>query len=532
MLKTQISREELNKLGEEIRSHFELSAVERGLEYQQKGYVYNTEVLPNRTIVSKVQGSGVYDVKLDLDFFGLSECSCPFDGYCMHMAAVFFYAYSVYGRPDGFIKDWRHRQEQPQFVQSGASKLHRQTALLASLQPAASSLKEASSAEEWAVHIQQELGSFSDRHNQYKYEVDEYYSAAVQTAVRPSTWWGPVPKRLLALYGSVYGLLRLEQDYAEGGFSMLHRQASYRETAEAMIDRLELSLEEIDAPETIRRFPEQVHRLGELVSETLAHRPGAMLADWLHVYRLLWSRLLVHQPAWTEQEVARLDRTQSEQDDWLAARAHFDVMAGADQQAWERFRKASSFHPRQALFYVRELQRTEQWERLWSWLEWLLPQCKRTDRDFFHALCQSAAEAAKQLDREREWLNVLASMLPASYSVYTEYLIKSGRIREWTDYHLYERISVNQIHPAELRAAEAVDPALIFPLYHQSIERCIMQKNRPSYKEATRLIKKLGSLYLKAGLSDRYDAYLLRLSLQFARLRAFQEELTKGKLNR
>ncbi|TMV48178.1 SWIM zinc finger family protein [Paenibacillus mesophilus] len=538
MLKTQITREELERLGEEIRRHFELHTVERGLEFQQKGYVYNTEVLPGRAIVSKVQGGEVYDVKLDLDFFGLSECSCPYEGCCEHMAAVFFYAYSAYARPDFFVKDWKLRQEEPRVARSG-SKLHRQTALLPSAQPATVSLKESAAPEEWFAHIEREFAAFSERHNQWKYDIEEYYSAAVQTAIRPSTWWLPGTKKLLTAMGLLYALQKLERDYDAGGQGTAPRLLNYRETAEMLERRLEETADEIDAVETARRWPDHLHSLGAFASEAMTAKPAVPYVRWLDVYRLLWTRLL-RQEAWMEQEAARLERiladfaplTESARDDLLKARAHFDVLTGLDKEAWSRLGKTASFHPEEGLFYAGEFRRTGQWERLWLWLQWLLPQCRKTDRDLFQKLCSYAAEASKPLGREDEWARALVSMLPASYYVYTEFLVKTGRFRDWAEYHLAERVAVFELYPSDLRAAETHDPTLVFPLYHQSIERCILQKNRTAYKEAIRLMKKLASLYTQAGQPERYELFLRKLSQQYSRLRAFREELTKGKLLR
>lgn len=538
MLKKQITREELDRLGEEIRRHFDLPTVEQGLEHQQKGYVYNTEVLPDRSIVSKVQGGEAYSVKLDLDFFGLSECSCPFDGYCKHMAAVFFYAYSVYARPDAFVKDWKQRQEEP-LPGRNSSKLHRQTALLPSAQPAAVGLKENATPDEWFAHIAAEFTAFAERHNQWKYDIDEYYSAALLTAIRPSTWWVPGAKKLLTLFGLLYALHKLEQNFNTGGPAAAQRRPDYASTAEALERRLEETAGETDAGEAAARWPEHVLAMAAFVSREMSAKPEAPLVRWIDAYRLLWTRLL-RQEQWMAQEVAAIDSLletsaympEAVQDDWRKARAHFDVLAGRDKEAWLALRRAASFHPGEALFYAKSFRETGQWERLWRWLQWLLPQCRKSDRELFQQLCAHAAEAAKELGREDEWVRALVSMLPASYYVYTEFLIKARRFRDWTNYHLAERVAVFELYPADLRAAETHDPTVVFPLYHQTIDRCILQKNRASYKEAIRLLKKLAALYHQAGQQDRYELFLQRLSLQYARLRAFREELTKGKLLR
>ncbi|MDT2246553.1 hypothetical protein P7H16_05635 [Paenibacillus larvae] len=81
----------------------------------------------------------------------------------------------------------------------------------------------------------------------------------------------------------------------------------------------------------------------------------------------------------------------------------------------------------------------------------------------------------------------------------------------------------------ELKAVEETDPALLLPLYHQSIERAILEKNRSSYKIAVRLLKELQEYYRILGRELQWKQYITFLSDKYARLRAFQEEFKKGK---
>lgn len=537
MLKSQITREELELLGAEIRRHIGLDVVERGLELQQKGYVYNTEVLPEGAIVSKVQDSVVFEVRLEPGQFGQSVCSCPYEAHCEHQAAVFFYTYAVYARPDAFVKEWKHRQDaQPQAPAAKASRLHRQTALAPSAQPDTAPLKEAASAEEWLTHIDSELDAFLERHPSWKYELEEYYSAAVQTAIRPSAWWLPGTKRLLTIQALLAAMRRMEKQFA---FDQSGRNLSqYKQAAGHLTERIDELCDASDTKETAARWPEHAQRIGAYISEQL-HRPAdPPLVRWIQLYRIVWARLLVD-PAWREREEIRLERLLNspgspsfENDAWRKAKAHFDMLAERDREAWRRLEQLPAFHPEEGLFYIGELRRAEQWERLWRWLQWLLPQCGKTDRDLFRKLCAYAAEAAKPLQREDEWARALVSLLPSSYYVYTEFLIQAGRFRDWIDYHTLEQAAIPELYPADLRTIETHDPRLVLPLYHQSIERNIAQKNRNAYKEAIRLIKKLATLYDGARQPERFEQYLQHLSLHYSRLRAFREELKKGKLLR
>jgi uncharacterized Zn finger protein len=87
-----------------------------------------------------------------------------------------------------------------------------------------------------------------------------------------------------------------------------------------------------------------------------------------------------------------------------------------------------------------------------------------------------------------------------------------------------------ELHPEELHLLEKEDLKLLLPLYHQAVERCILEKNRTSYKDAVKLLKKLKTYYKRLKQQQRWEQYIVRLAAQYTRLRAFQEELRKGKV--
>ncbi len=94
---------------------------------------------------------------------------------------------------------------------------------------------------------------------------------------------------------------------------------------------------------------------------------------------------------------------------------------------------------------------------------------------------------------------------------------------------LANRVSPNDLYSVDLQSVEKQNPALVLPLYHQAVERCIAGKNRTAYKSATKLLKKLNNLYKKLDRLNDWEDYIYRLAVKYSRLRALQEELRKGK---
>ncbi|MOA27212.1 hypothetical protein D3C78_1480700 [compost metagenome] len=81
-----------------------------------------------------------------------------------------------------------------------------------------------------------------------------------------------------------------------------------------------------------------------------------------------------------------------------------------------------------------------------------------------------------------------------------------------------------------LREIAKLAPRALMPLYHQSVDALIQSRNRQGYKMAVKQLKKLERLYKSDKDLPRWNQYISGLVRKHQRLRAFQEELWKGKI--
>ncbi|MCB7070790.1 hypothetical protein LIZ76_12520 [Caldibacillus sp. 210928-DFI.2.22] len=81
-----------------------------------------------------------------------------------------------------------------------------------------------------------------------------------------------------------------------------------------------------------------------------------------------------------------------------------------------------------------------------------------------------------------------------------------------------------------LRTIQKEEPQYLLPYYHRKVQMAIDQKNRQSYKEAVRHLKKLRTIYKKLKKEEKWEVYFEQLLHETKRLRAFQEECQRGKL--
>ena len=79
-------------------------------------------------------------------------------------------------------------------------------------------------------------------------------------------------------------------------------------------------------------------------------------------------------------------------------------------------------------------------------------------------------------------------------------------------------------------AAEKTKPELAIELYETVVTTLILNKNRPSYKQATKHLLRIRSLYEGIDMQSSWSIYIKQLRDTYPTLKALQEELQKAKL--
>jgi hypothetical protein len=124
----------------------------------------------------------------------------------------------------------------------------------------------------------------------------------------------------------------------------------------------------------------------------------------------------------------------------------------------------------------------------------------------------------------------MRSLLPYSYNEFNHYIVEQEDYETWADLQMVVGFHVVD-HPRELlKRIEQTDLKVLLPLYHRAVNDAIQERNRPSYKLAVRYLKKLRTYYKKLKQVDRWNDFIVKLASEHKRLRAFQEELERGKL--
>jgi len=543
LLKTRISRLQVDELAQEVEAALKPITIERGLDYYLKRYVYN--VVINKTRVqATVEGTYRYLVNIDLANFHLSRCSCPVGMRCKHMAAVFFYLYALYDDPENFFAQL---QNTPRTGQRAALAQRKESLSMNKpwpryeLPPNSKFLQgakaqgegslETGSIEEWDEYLAREFKhlDYGDlRSDRYSLAVYERFLESVGRRCRS---WGTPAKNLLTLHGYLFIMEQAEKRATrerDNYFLINNLKLVTRQFTPGLLET-GFSLNDPEARKNYAPY----YSAARVKLRQLLPGEDTSLFDWLNIYRLLWSYAF-RELSWIKEESGYLDQLlkgqrSAGQYNTAMARAFLAFMLNDDRTAW-RVMARIQVKVNDLIPYLQFFERHEKLDRLGEWLRWLSPRVNPASISEVEAMGRFWLKAAGNGRGWEEPLNALKSWLPKSSQIYAHSLIRAERYRTWVDFHIFRQTPYDYINREELKRVEAADPALLLPLYHHWAARLIEAKNRPAYKAAVKVLKKLRTCYRKLKRIEEWNRFICHLTGNYSRLRALQEELSKGKL--
>jgi uncharacterized Zn finger protein len=511
--------------------------LKRGWQYYTDGQVNSVNAGGHDQIYGVVQGSDLYAVILDGGQFRYSSCTCPYPGFCKHMAAVYLQYVQQQG---GHVQAERayfrllglkmagtlvSKQQQPQQVPP-IQKAHQEQS--AQAQPG-----EDASAEEWLDWMNRTYGEMWQkcRHSLHALQ-------PVLTSLKSlSRDW---PKRLQRLHWSLSIIFVLEQAERAittvDSFSRYYHEMSFSRMAEPWVEHLYTLISELEPLELDMTEEAWSDRLTALVKARAA-RGEAQLFDWGYIYLALCEKLSENR-SWYERELGSLlELTDAEAGGAASSFLHAAIgilyfLDGRDELALEHF-AITGFERSQRIMYPCAAQRMEEekWELVELWMSFLFERVDKVKNARtvgpFLTLCRRA-----DLDRPDlpVWQAYMTQLLPHSFQDLSDHLLDQQRYEDWADLQLLIGASPQDVGAAALRDIGKQAPHVLLPLYHQAVEASIQTRNRQGYKTAVNQLKKLERLYKADKNTERWERFVAGLVQKHQRLRAFQEELWKGKI--
>lgn len=533
MLQRELTREQVVRAGEQILDNMEEHILERGYTIFSNGMVFNIYVENGSLVSSDVQGTRVYRIALDLNDFHNSTCSCPYLRPCKHIAATFFQIYSVFDNPRNFLLKVHQPRTStftlskliPVYKKVGTDSLRRDAGFTS-----ASALSENGTVSDWRSFLEswtRNLSSAMETHRSSAELLSSYHSVLAFAAD-----WPEELTKLFSIHANLVHMGALHR------YMQKHYSAAWlpelSQTAERLLEHLEAALYDLDVNQVKKYYPDHLTDTLVAVQEWKKSEFPSIYGDM--AYRMLWWYAL-DDPAWIQKEVKELERLTHDESFSAAARAryqtlqaHFWVMAGQDEQAFQVWERSKQLPLLYYLMYIKTFAIKSEWQRLLLWIDRLQRLIGAADQHEYRLVMSIWQHAMAQAGREDETGPLLKKFLPQSFPEYAAYLHDRRQYKQWLDLHMSYRVSLSDMDHLSVKAIENEEPSLLLPVYLREINRRIAERNREAYKEAVRLLKQARSCFTKANQQERWERFIDQLSSAHHRLRAFQEELRRGNL--
>lgn len=147
---------------------------------------------------------------------------------------------------------------------------------------------------------------------------------------------------------------------------------------------------------------------------------------------------------------------------------------------------------------------------------------------FTHSLDDALYRYAVETKRYDIYEQILIATFPFSSRNLSMFYFEQREYGKLIDF--IQLADSDYFHSEVLRAIQKEEPQYLLPYYHRKAQQAIDQKNRQSYKEAVRHLKKLKTIYKKLKQEEVWKQFIQQLLQETKRLRAFQEECQRGKL--
>lgn len=522
-----MNKEAVLECAEEIKKQFDASveedrlAMKKGLSLYRQGNVYNV-IQDGNHIEGKVQDfTQVYDVSLYLDLPEFSICDCYQDRFCVHQLALFLSAYSSVKPVGDFLEEWKsHRTHASDIFKNQKANLPSNEQLLDS----------------W-------LAFFEERYEEFKQDrrVADFYFASHIFHRYFGLLKNDAPKerelkRFYTIHAAITAFLKIIEEAKVFSNRTFFDLNSYVKTyLYQLIDFIHEEIEPLQNTILPFSFDPFVEKSAEHVREVLKE-DDEFFEERSILYEVFWSSPHFPPKKVREVEMEKLYHIGNLGKKMLS---YHLFIKKEDEQAVKLLTELTPIPLDFCFVLMQSLAVKKDWSRFLIWHQHLKDDFYQyidhlnnyqLIRKIVHSYLQMIEIYAYENDKQSEYEEVIKQLFPYSFAEYSDYLFEKEEFKKWVELQLLLNPDLSDYGTKMLKIIENRDRESLLPLYHYGIKRAINERNRKSYKQAVRYLKKLRTHYRKLKKEPQWNAYLTRLVAENKRLRAFIEELQKGKL--
>ncbi|WP_285767888.1 SWIM zinc finger family protein [Peribacillus sp. SI8-4] len=511
--------------------------VNQGLHLYRQGLVEIKEEVAD-TIAAEVQDVTRHKARLNLIFPQEGSCTCESRFICRHQLAVFFSAYSEHASVSDWLAEWK------------APKMESASQALQQVKRASELLKQA---EENSIILDKSYPSwkrfvevtFSDHVEPHIGEPNYMIENHIQTYFKRLSSKAPMEREWKLLYQFVTKFCTLQLTLR---MIQLHKSQTqtirvFYALAVDLAEELHETVQPLSRQARPFAFDPFVFSIKEDVAKLLDGGFG-LEYEKIDLYREIWSYLFSNS-SWRREELERIKADipdkymgTTERTSYTLAAIHLSLLENQDSQAigllHELKKDACPY-----IFYWLNLLAESDRSRSIPFIEFIIANVQEflaelSDYyqrvDFVRTFTTLVSSCCFKLKRTDLLEKFYRATLPHSYWNYANFLFEQGQYKKWVEMHIYSEISIDLISSESIKEVVSKEPELILPLYYHAVQEKVSLKNRPAYKQAVRYLKKMRTIYKKTKKEDSFERYILYVADSTKRLRAFQEELKRGKL--
>ncbi len=441
------------------------------------------------------------------------SCSCASkEPVCQHQLALFFAAFDRYQSISKWIEAWKTGSEQNEMYQfSYTIDVEREL-------------------ENWIAFFekaaQKELSKELFRSYYGEYNFVSAYTKAIRSRIPSDPSWA----NLYLMIGYYFGLKEIwltEDPKTVTTF--------YRSKGEYLLDSFgEAVRGYMDNP-----IPEKAEvvfkQLREETQSSIFMDQDYLLQKW-HVYCVFWSKFL----ASGEDRKAEIERLQASSNHYFSKPALmylWDVENQSEKAASILNEvELTSFPLLISMMDHYNEQKDFQFVKLI--IDWVIEHVQVADIiqvkealvspiEHFCTIVIDYVENSQDFDLGEK---ALKQYMPFSQKEYASLIFEKKDYRKWVDLLMISPENILYRYSEQIATIAKEAPEFLLPIYHFHISLEIASKNRQSYKQAVRYMKKLRTIYKKLKKNHAWEQYLDYIVSSNKRLRAFQSELERGKL--
>ena len=524
----QLFSEELQYL---VRPHIpeDIVSVQRGLLLFRQNMV-DKKKEETDAITATVQDLTPYQVRLDLSMPIHSTCSCQQEHVCRHKLAVFFSSYSSIGSVSEWIQSWKNDSSSNERVRSSLH-LQKATELWQSDKPIDNTY------ESWKgfmkENFQEQIGAHISQPSYSLMTKWDMYLQHVKAKMPIETEW-----KLLYLFIMYFHTTACTiQCFQQPSISGNARHFLQRELEEVM-EELFYTMNQLTRVSRPFAFDQFFLGIRDDLTQMLDEN-GPHSSATINIYRNIWTTVL-REKTWRNEELNRLLAIAEENHDglhvqYVIALIHLSLLTNRDEQVAQLLQV---LHPQDYPLLMYWVRHTDE-QKVAPFITFITKNvlqyfqhetsyyARKEFVQFFLPYIKKYYAHTKKMELFEKFCE---TCLPYSFMYYSNYLLDSNKHRKWVELYLYSNIELDYIASDDIKKVQQENPTLLLPLFTNIVNEKIANKNRQSYRAAVRYLKKIRTIYKKEHNLEQWERYIEKIQHTHRRLRAFQEELKRGKL--